>query len=90
MAKEEIKRWITAREASERLGIATQTLANWRTEDARRGFIEEGRPIWRRFGASIRYYLDGEDTAPTRDLSGLPPAKPRGRWARRQPTNGRV
>lgn len=50
-------RWVTDRELGRIIGIAAQTLRNWRVLDARDG-RRRGGLVYRRFGDSVRYWLD--------------------------------
>jgi hypothetical protein len=53
-------RWITERQYAELTSISKQTLANWRFRDkkAGRSGAAPGFPVYRRFGRSVRYWVD--------------------------------
>ncbi len=52
-------RWVTARQFSQISGIPVGTLANWRHQDSRAGRTQPapGKPLYRRFGTVVRYWL---------------------------------
>jgi DNA-binding transcriptional regulator YiaG len=55
-------RWVTAAEFAAFAGVSVQTLANWRWKDRRAGRDGPGpgKPIYRRFGRAVRYFLPEE------------------------------
>jgi hypothetical protein len=52
-------RWVTDRDFSALTGIGRQTLANWRSADAKAGrdHAQPGFPVYRRWGRAIRYFV---------------------------------
>ena len=80
MTSEEHGFWVTPREFSRLTGIPRQTLANWRYQDRRAGRASAapGRPIYRKFGNCVRYFVSPEllrpeaaqDPCQSRSLTG--------------------
>ncbi len=72
-------KWVAAKVYAERSGIHIGTLANWRHKDLREGRTEArpGFPVYRRFGAAVRYWMDSSFGMPP-----MPPRKSRGETAR--------
>ncbi|MDW8356191.1 MAG: hypothetical protein RMK57_16855 [Bryobacterales bacterium] len=56
--------WISANELAALLGLHPTTLGNWRSEDLRAGrdHAAPGKPLYRRFGAAVRYALGPDGT----------------------------
>lgn len=54
------KRWATPREYGIIHEISEQTLANWRYQDRLAGRTEAlpGYPVYRKFGAAVRYLME--------------------------------
>jgi non-ribosomal peptide synthetase component F len=52
-------RWVTAAEYAAFAGVSVQTLANWRWQDRKAGRDgpAPGKPLYRRFGRAVRYFL---------------------------------
>lgn len=59
-------RWVTAAEYAAHIGVSVQTLANWRWQDRKAGRDGPGpgKPLYRRFGRSVRYLLPEEEQRP--------------------------
>jgi hypothetical protein len=57
--------WVTERVYAEIHSLTKNTLANWRWRDRRAGRkeAEEGKPQYKRFGHSVRYWVSGESAA---------------------------
>jgi hypothetical protein len=55
-------RWVSERTYAELHGLARQTLCNWRHQDkkASRG-PQPGKPLYKRFGAAVRYWLADDE-----------------------------
>lgn len=69
-----IVQWVSARQLAELLGLHPQTLGNWRYHDrlAGRGHAAPGKPVYKRFGAAVRYAVlaDGTPVVMPPDGSG--------------------
>lgn len=67
-------RWISGRELARLLRLHPQTLGNWRYHDrlAGRGHAAPGKPVYKRFGAAVRYAVlaDGTPVVMPPDGSG--------------------
>jgi hypothetical protein len=52
-------RWVTAAEYAAFAGVSVQTLADWRWQDRKAGRDgpAPGKPLYRRFGRAVRYFL---------------------------------
>jgi|HubBroStandDraft_4_1064222.scaffolds.fasta_scaffold2309987_1 hypothetical protein len=59
-------RWVVAKVYAERSGIHIGTLANWRHKDLQEGrdSARPGYPVYRRFGAAVRYWMDSSFNMP--------------------------
>lgn len=57
-------RWISGRELARLLRLHPQTLGNWRYQDrlAGRGHAAPGKPVYKRFGAAVRYAVLADGT----------------------------
>jgi len=54
--------WLTEIEYAERFRIARQTLSNWRCAE-KHGQTNPTRPVWRKFGGAVRYYVPPQEVA---------------------------
>lgn len=72
-------RWVTARIYAEIHGLHKQTLYNWSHRDRKAGRTEAapGRPIYRKFGEAVRWWLPAATpTEPTRPPAAAPAPGP--------------
>ncbi len=70
-------RWVTAKQFSEISGIPAGTLANWRHQDKMAGRTQPapGKPLYRRFGVAVRYWLPRSLEHPYRSSSETSPSR---------------
>jgi hypothetical protein len=56
-------RWVSEKFYAKVHGRARQTLCNWRYRDkkASRDLPEPGKPLYKRFGAAVRYWYDADE-----------------------------
>ena len=72
-------RWVNVRDYARLTGLSTGLLGNWRCQDRKAGFIAPGRPVWRRFAGTVRYWLPAELLCGQPDGSALGCYRPRRR-----------
>lgn len=54
--------WLTEVEYAERFRLSRQTLSNWRFQETH-GKLGENRPVWKKFGSSVRYFIPAQEVA---------------------------